>query len=107
MRPVSTAFSKRPPTARSNRRITGTSLGIATASTRPHSAARGTELAPEDLAGHGLRKLVDDFELPGVLVRSKAITSKADQLIWRGPHPGTQHHKSLDRLAAIVVRRPD
>src|SRR3954470_4712336 len=74
---------------------------------RPRAASLFAQLAPQDLAGRGLRHLVDDLDLARVLVRGHPLLAERDELLGAGRRALLQADERLHGLAAVLVRHAD
>src|SRR3954469_14828785 len=65
------------------------------------------QLPAQDLAGDRLRDLVDDLDLPGILVRRHPLLAESDELLGFGAPSGLEADEGLDRLPTVGIRNPD
>src|SRR3954454_17487937 len=62
------------------------------------------QLPAQDLAGDRLRDLVDDLDLPGILVRRHPLLAESDELLGFGAPSGLEADEGLDRLPTVGIR---
>src|SRR3954447_22086163 len=65
------------------------------------------QLPTEDLAGDGLGDLLDDLDLPRILVGRHAFLAEGDELLRLDGRAGFEADERLHRLPAVGVRNAD
>src|SRR5213592_1282712 len=65
------------------------------------------QLAAQDLPARGLGQLVDELDLPRVLVRGHALLAVGDERLLVDAFTGDERHVGLDGLAAVGVGDAD
>src|SRR3954471_10257494 len=96
-------------TARLRRATRGRMCARATsfASRRSRRGSGAAQLAPKDLPRRGLGYLVDDLDLPRVLVRGHPLLAERDQLVLGRRLALPEADERLDGLASVLVGHAD